>query len=257
MWCRRLFRHIFTTFTTSGGSADVLLPLFLFPALLVVETETFGSHIRIKGKESEHYICMNEKGKIVGRVSIFLKRKKKKTTWFKLSRLISQAELNAAESRSAFSRCFLSFFFCTLQQNPFDNSQPFFHYVISLPLWHSISQLRTAITTMHWETNGHLGGMPLQLYHLVTPGGHKCGDDCMWPCGWSTQPHTPCARTHTRELKKMFIFQNSWLAKGVCDFVGLMNHVVSVAPAAAFQRNFSLFHSRHLMETLNKRRRWP
>ncbi|XP_061642985.1 fibroblast growth factor 24 isoform X4 [Phyllopteryx taeniolatus] len=36
-------------------------------ALLIVETETFGSHIRIKGKESEHYICMNEKGKIVGR----------------------------------------------------------------------------------------------------------------------------------------------------------------------------------------------
>nr|XP_054595328.1 fibroblast growth factor 24 isoform X1 [Nothobranchius furzeri] len=36
-------------------------------ALLVVETETFGSHVRIKGKESEHYICMNEKGKIVGR----------------------------------------------------------------------------------------------------------------------------------------------------------------------------------------------
>ncbi|RVE67636.1 hypothetical protein OJAV_G00105240 [Oryzias javanicus] len=36
-------------------------------ALLVVETETFGSHIRIKGKESEHYICMTEKGKIVGR----------------------------------------------------------------------------------------------------------------------------------------------------------------------------------------------
>ena len=23
---------------------------------------------------------------------------------------------------------------------------------------------------MHWETNGHLGGMPLQLYHLITPG---------------------------------------------------------------------------------------
>ncbi|AWP11688.1 Fibroblast growth factor [Scophthalmus maximus] len=36
-------------------------------ALLVVETETFGSHIRIKGKESDHYICMNEKGKIVVR----------------------------------------------------------------------------------------------------------------------------------------------------------------------------------------------
>lgn len=70
---------------------------------------------------------------------------------------------------SAFPCCF-----CTPQQNPFDNSQPFFHYVIGLLLWHSISQLRTAITTMHWETNGHLGGMPLQLYHLVTPGGHKC-----------------------------------------------------------------------------------
>ncbi|CAN9514572.1 unnamed protein product [Ophioblennius macclurei] len=36
-------------------------------ALLVVETETFGSHIRIKGKESDYYICMNDKGKIVGR----------------------------------------------------------------------------------------------------------------------------------------------------------------------------------------------
>lgn len=28
---------------------------------------------------------------------------------------------------------------------------------------------------MHWETNGHLGGMPLQLYHLVPPGGPECG----------------------------------------------------------------------------------
>lgn len=41
-------------------------------ALLVVETETFGSHIRIKGKESGHYICMNKNGKIVGKVSISL-----------------------------------------------------------------------------------------------------------------------------------------------------------------------------------------
>lgn len=44
---------------------------FSFAALLIVETETFGSHVRIKGKESEHYICMNEKGKIVGMVSTF------------------------------------------------------------------------------------------------------------------------------------------------------------------------------------------
>ncbi|XP_014067490.1 fibroblast growth factor 18 [Salmo salar] len=38
-------------------------------ALLVVETETFGSHIRIKGKESEYYICMNKNGKIVGKLN--------------------------------------------------------------------------------------------------------------------------------------------------------------------------------------------
>ncbi|XP_048827566.1 fibroblast growth factor 24 isoform X2 [Brienomyrus brachyistius] len=38
-------------------------------ALLVVETETFGSHIRIKGKESEHYICMKKNGKIVGKLN--------------------------------------------------------------------------------------------------------------------------------------------------------------------------------------------
>ncbi|MBN3310291.1 FGF18 factor, partial [Amia calva] len=37
-------------------------------ALLVVETETFGSHIRIKGKESGYYICMNKKGKIIGKL---------------------------------------------------------------------------------------------------------------------------------------------------------------------------------------------
>ncbi|KAJ8015505.1 hypothetical protein DPEC_G00026830 [Dallia pectoralis] len=38
-------------------------------SLLVVETETFGSHIRIKGKESEYYICMNKNGKIVGKLN--------------------------------------------------------------------------------------------------------------------------------------------------------------------------------------------
>ncbi|KAL4641676.1 fibroblast growth factor 18-like [Arapaima gigas] len=37
-------------------------------ALLVVETETFGSHVRIKGKESKYYICMNQKGKIIGKL---------------------------------------------------------------------------------------------------------------------------------------------------------------------------------------------
>ncbi|XP_043920452.1 fibroblast growth factor 18-like [Protopterus annectens] len=38
-------------------------------ALLVVETDTFGSHVRIKGKETGHYICMNKKGKIVGKTN--------------------------------------------------------------------------------------------------------------------------------------------------------------------------------------------
>src|SRR4029434_5863711 len=37
-------------------------------ALLVVETETFGSRIRIQGKESGYYICMHKNGKIIGKV---------------------------------------------------------------------------------------------------------------------------------------------------------------------------------------------
>uniref|UniRef100_A0A4W3IHU5 Fibroblast growth factor n=1 Tax=Callorhinchus milii TaxID=7868 RepID=A0A4W3IHU5_CALMI len=38
-------------------------------ALLVVETDTFGSHVRIKGKETGHYICMNKRGKILGKLN--------------------------------------------------------------------------------------------------------------------------------------------------------------------------------------------
>ncbi|XP_072898202.1 fibroblast growth factor 24 [Hemitrygon akajei] len=38
-------------------------------ALLVVETDTFGSHVRIKGKETGHYICMSKRGKILGKVN--------------------------------------------------------------------------------------------------------------------------------------------------------------------------------------------
>ncbi|KAL4640222.1 fibroblast growth factor 18-like [Arapaima gigas] len=38
-------------------------------ALLVVETETFGSHIRIRGKESNHYICMSKNGKVIGKLN--------------------------------------------------------------------------------------------------------------------------------------------------------------------------------------------
>lgn len=38
-------------------------------AQLLVETDTFGSQVRIKGKETEFYLCMNRKGKLVGKVS--------------------------------------------------------------------------------------------------------------------------------------------------------------------------------------------
>lgn len=38
------------------------------PAKLIVETDTFGSRVRIKGAESEKYICMNKRGKLIGKV---------------------------------------------------------------------------------------------------------------------------------------------------------------------------------------------
>lgn len=37
-------------------------------ARLFVETDTFGSRVRIKGAESGRYLCMNGKGKLVGKV---------------------------------------------------------------------------------------------------------------------------------------------------------------------------------------------
>ncbi|KAM9395490.1 fibroblast growth factor 8 isoform 1-T1 [Salvelinus alpinus] len=36
-------------------------------AKLVVETDTFGSRVRIKGAETGFYICMNKKGKLIGK----------------------------------------------------------------------------------------------------------------------------------------------------------------------------------------------
>ncbi|XP_028669038.1 fibroblast growth factor 18a isoform X1 [Erpetoichthys calabaricus] len=38
-------------------------------AQLVVETDTFGSQVRIKGKETEFYLCMNRRGKLVGKLN--------------------------------------------------------------------------------------------------------------------------------------------------------------------------------------------
>ncbi|XP_030813198.1 fibroblast growth factor 18 isoform X2 [Camarhynchus parvulus] len=39
-------------------------------AQLLVETDTFGSQVRIKGKETDFYLCMNRKGKLVGKVTV-------------------------------------------------------------------------------------------------------------------------------------------------------------------------------------------
>lgn len=38
------------------------------PAKLIVETDTFGSRVRIKGAATGFYICMNKKGKLIGKV---------------------------------------------------------------------------------------------------------------------------------------------------------------------------------------------
>lgn len=43
--------------------------LSLLPsAKLIVETDTFGSRVRIKGAETGFYICMNKRGKLIGKV---------------------------------------------------------------------------------------------------------------------------------------------------------------------------------------------
>lgn len=43
---------------------------FLLTAKLIVETDTFGSRVRIKGAESGFYICMNKRGKLIGKVRL-------------------------------------------------------------------------------------------------------------------------------------------------------------------------------------------
>lgn len=42
--------------------------IFCFTAKLIVETDTFGSRVRIKGAETGFYICMNRRGKLIGKV---------------------------------------------------------------------------------------------------------------------------------------------------------------------------------------------
>ncbi|ELW66226.1 Fibroblast growth factor 18 [Tupaia chinensis] len=52
-WLGYVYRRRYDGATTSGW--------------LLVETDTFGSQVRIKGKETEFYLCMNRKGKLVGK----------------------------------------------------------------------------------------------------------------------------------------------------------------------------------------------
>lgn len=37
-------------------------------AKLIVETDTFGSRVRVRGAETGLYICMNKKGKLIAKV---------------------------------------------------------------------------------------------------------------------------------------------------------------------------------------------
>lgn len=56
--------------------SNVCLSLFLSvssQAQLVVEADTFGSQVRIRGKETNFYLCMNRRGKLVGKVNISLR----------------------------------------------------------------------------------------------------------------------------------------------------------------------------------------
>ncbi|XP_031427181.1 fibroblast growth factor 18-like [Clupea harengus] len=38
-------------------------------AQLIVEADTFGSQVRIRGKETNFYLCMNRRGKLIGKAS--------------------------------------------------------------------------------------------------------------------------------------------------------------------------------------------
>ncbi len=57
------------------ASEFIYIPVCLYfcvsssQAQLVVEADTFGSQVRIRGKETNYYLCMNRKGKLVGKVS--------------------------------------------------------------------------------------------------------------------------------------------------------------------------------------------
>ncbi|XP_036451742.1 fibroblast growth factor 18b [Colossoma macropomum] len=58
---RRQIEHVL------GPSIFLSVCVVSSQAQLVVEADTFGSQVRIRGKETNFYLCMNRKGKLVGR----------------------------------------------------------------------------------------------------------------------------------------------------------------------------------------------
>ncbi|TRY92327.1 hypothetical protein DNTS_029284 [Danionella cerebrum] len=65
---RRLTRTYQLYSRTSGKHVQVLGNKRVNAnAKLIVETDTFGSRVRIRGAKTGYYICMNKKGKLIGR----------------------------------------------------------------------------------------------------------------------------------------------------------------------------------------------
>uniref|UniRef100_A0A665TDA4 Fibroblast growth factor n=1 Tax=Echeneis naucrates TaxID=173247 RepID=A0A665TDA4_ECHNA len=74
---RRLIR-IYQLYSRTSGKHVQVLPNKKINAMaedgdahakLIVETDTFGSRVRIRGAETGFYICMNKRGKLIGKVS--------------------------------------------------------------------------------------------------------------------------------------------------------------------------------------------
>ena len=52
----------------SGLCHLISCDVFVCAAKLEVETDSFGSRVRIKGVKTGYYICMNKRGKLIGKV---------------------------------------------------------------------------------------------------------------------------------------------------------------------------------------------
>lgn len=54
--------------TVSDLCRLIICFLFVCAAKLEVETDSFGSRVRIRGVKTGYYICMNKRGKLIGKV---------------------------------------------------------------------------------------------------------------------------------------------------------------------------------------------